>query len=212
MTYIWTPELRELFDALRRYKRAMERYSRATPSIDEAKAELNSAISGVQEIILKKHIADMLEDATEHTGDTDASKTGHQFAKRRPTELIKDDIFSFELSLMNNFGYSKSSARRLLKRAAILDTLISGHEIGDAATNFAETANNAIEQVDEARGMPRKIRKPRKRDILRGTLSLGLGIGVVAANTQFPPTMGFSYAVGCVAAHQGIRDLVGEKD
>lgn len=114
-----------------------------------------------------------------------------------------------ELALTNNFGFSKSAAKRLI--SSFESRKFEKPSVETVAMRIVALHKKMKTDIVTIRTLPRKEKKKRKRDITRGLFATTFGLGVGAANVILPAAYLFSYGLAGVATLQGSLHLIGEK-
>jgi hypothetical protein len=126
------------------------------------------------------------------------------------TKISSKDI-DFELSLANNFGFSKHEALKLIDSIELPeapDQPLTAARL-TAVLNSVHAA--AVGEVERSRELPKKEKKKRKRDVLRGVFFVSLGLGIAIANTPYVLSLPVSYGVAMGSLLQALKDFIGDK-
>lgn len=125
---------------------------------------------------------------------------------------ISEGDLEMEVNLTGSFGFKREEARELI--LILRDTRLAIH--GRAATTvelrqrLVVLYNASVQELRRSREESRKEKKRRKRKVGQGITSGVFGVGLIAADTQYPPLAPVSFGLGGAAIHQALRDLVGE--
>jgi hypothetical protein len=68
-----------------------------------------------------------------------------------------------------------------------------------------------VGEVERSRELPKKEKKKRKRDVLRGVFFVSLGVGIAIANTPYVLSLPVSYGVAMGSLLQALKDFIGDK-
>ncbi|MEP2890925.1 hypothetical protein [Tateyamaria sp.] len=203
--FIHQKKFRKFFEALESYKKCFSRFLKGYPTPKKAETNLQHALSGVLAALTDSELMTALEEAREQSPDTLSEEFLHSILQdfRDGTKVSK-----LELSLSNNFGFSKNAAMRIITELTVLEAShVSFEELPSRLEALHATM---VKEVKVARELPRREKKKRKRDISRATWSGLLGVGTGVANAMAPPAFLFSFGFMAIGINQAGRDIIGE--
>lgn len=203
--YIHQKNLRRLLDAIENYKKCFSRFLKGYPNPQSAERTLERALDGVLDAFQDPQLKAALEDARIQNPETISEQFLHSILQEFKTGTPTSDL---ELSIANNFGFSKNAAKRIISELEVVEA--EALSFDSIFERFRTLHVTMVKEVKIARTLPRKQKKTRKRDIARGLFSGVIGVGAGVANLAAPPTFLFSYGVAVVAINQAGRDFIGE--
>jgi len=124
-----------------------------------------------------------------------------------------DDILREEALDAAEYGIKRSELEQIFK--IFLDNSIDLRGMvasGEACEELLATLHRKnLEEHRLSLTEPRKEKKARRRDLVRGSFNILTGIAIVVANTKSEPAFAYSYALGGGSILEGMRDYLGKE-
>lgn len=203
--YIHEKKLRRLLDAIENYKKCFSRFLKGYPNPQSAEITLEKALEGVLTAFQDPEVVAAFETARSQLPETINEQFLHSILQEFKSGT---SISRFELSIADNFGFSKNAAKRIICELEIAE--VEELSFNAIFERFQSLHVTMVKEVKVARKLPRKQKKSRKRNITLGMYSGVLGIGAGAANLVVLPTFKVSYGIAIGLIIQSGRDFIGE--